>query len=381
MLSALRRRTPIERAAGDGPEQWRGYSVASHFAAAGRNPLAIPAFYRGLAHRTSILSTLPLVPEIDGRPAGVPVELIDQPDPAEDRQTTIARMEASLVLRGEYVCVLGQPDPDGYVRALKVVDPAQATLERDGSWTIGDVRFPPSRILHRAPMALPGETRGVSVVELFRRTITGELAAAEFQANFYLDGGQPTTVLVNSDPDATPKDLEEMIQRYLSKVRGGRREPIAIPSTIAVQTMALSNSDSQFLESRQFAMTDVANIVGVPAYFVGAPGSSSIYSNLTDQRRDLLDVYLRGSLYCIERGFSSLLPEGLTAKFDPNSFLRMDPKATADTLAVEAQWMMVDEIRAVQGLPPLPNGAGQVIGSTVLPGAAPAPTPEVQNAV
>lgn len=115
--------------------------------------------------------------------------------------------------------------------------------------------------------------------------------------------------------------------------------------------MGLTNQDSQFLESRQFAVTDMANIVGVPPYFIGAPGSSSIYSNLTDQRRDLLDVYLRGDLYAIERGLTSLLPDGLVAKFDPNSFLRMDPKATAETLAVESQWMTINEIRAVRGLP------------------------------
>ena len=347
---------PVQRAA-QGTPYWPQFSATNHFGGA-RNPMAIPAFYRGLAHRTSILSTLPLVAEVDGRPVGVPIEILDRPDPSEDRQSTIARMEASLVLRGEYVCVLGLFDGDGFPRALKVVDPAAARLENDGSWTIGGKRFGSGEVLHCVPMPMPGETRGVSVVELFRRTFAGEIAAADYQANFYLDGGQPTTILVNSDPDATPEDIEAMLQRYMSKVAGGRREPIAVPATIDVKPIALSNSDSQFLESRQFAMTDIANVVGVPPYFVGAPGSSSTYSNITDQRRDLLDIYLRGSLYAIERGLSSLLPDGLQAKFDPNSFLRMDPKATAETLTIRSQWMTTDEIRAVEGLPALTSSGG-----------------------
>lgn len=360
MLRAFRRRAPavdVERAAGE-PRFWPQFSTSNQLGGGARNPMGIPAFYRGLAHRVAMISTLPLNAEVDGETVGVPIEILERPDPTEDRQTTLARLESSLVLRGEFVCVLGGFDADGFPTALKPVDPSHAILEDSGSWTINGRRFPAASILHVVPMAMPGETRGVSVVELFRRTFTGEVAAQDFQSNFYLDGGQPTTVLVNSDPDATKEDIEEMLQRYLSKVAGGRREPIALPSTIEVKTMGLTNHDSQFLESRQFAITDMANIVGVPPYFIGAPGSSSVYSNLTDQRRDLLDVYLRGDMYAIERGFSSLLPDGLVAKFDPKSFLRMDPRATADTLSVELQWMTVNEVRAVQGLAPVDGGDG-----------------------
>jgi HK97 family phage portal protein len=375
MLRALRRRADvqIERAAGDLPTYWPG--VSGHMAGVGRNPMHIPAFFRGMLHRCTLISTMPLVPEIDGQPAGVPIEIIEQPDPTEDRQTTISRLAASLILHGEYVAVLGSFDPDGFPRALKVVDPSQAKLELDGSWTIGNRSFSPGQVLHCVPMALPGETRGVSVVELFRRTFTAEIAAAEFQQNFYLDGGSPITTISNSDEDAPPEEMQEVLNRYMSKIRGGRREPIILPAYLTVSSLPLNNRDAQFLESRQFAITDIANIVGVPGYYVGAPGSSSIYSNITDQRRDLLDTYLRGDLYAIERGFTSLLPEGLKAKFDTKSFLRADARGTAETLAIESQWMTINEIRAVEGLPPIPGG--DVIGSTVLPGAAPAASQEV----
>ncbi len=380
MLRAFRNRsTPIERA-DEPPGYWRQFSAAGHFAGAA-NPMAIPAFYRGLAIRESIVSTLPLRVEVDGQPVGVPIEIIDQPDPAEDRQVTLARMEGSLVTRGEILAVKGSFDTDGYPRSIKVVDPAKAKLERDASWTIAGRRFRPDEILWHAPIILPGESRGVSVVELFRRTFTGELAATDYQANFYLDGGQPTTALINSDPEASPADIEEMIRRYQAKVAGGRREPIGLPATIEVRTFPLSNSDSQFLESRQFALVDVANIVGVPPYFVGAPGSSAIYSNLTQERQNLLDLYLRSSIYAIERAFTSMLPEPMRAKFDPKSFLRLDPKGTADTLSVQSQWMTIDEIREVQGLPPLPNGAGAMLAGAMLPGAtAPTATQEAADA-
>ncbi|MCC6434428.1 MAG: phage portal protein [Acidimicrobiales bacterium] len=377
MLRALRSRKPdIERAADGEANFWRQFNSGTFFAK--RDPLAIPAFYRGLHHRAGLISTLPLVGEVDGKPVGVPIELLDQPDPAEDRQTTLSRMAASCVLRGEIVAVLGSFDEDGFARSVKVVDPAEAALEDDGTWTIATRRFSPAEILHVMPMALPGATRGTSTVELFRRTITGEIAASEYQANFYLDGGQPTTIIVNKDEEVPPEELEEMLQRYLAKVAGGRREPIVLPEKFEVKPLTLTNADSQFLESRQFAMVDIANIVGVPPYLIGAPGSSSVYSNDFEQRRALLDIYLRADLYAIERAFTRLLPEGLKAKFDPRSFLRLDPKGTAEVLHLTANLQTVNEQRAVLGLDPIPDG--DRLASTALPGAAPAPT-EAPSAV
>lgn len=381
MLKFLKRSEPeVRRDSGLGIYQgsdlfWSQFSPEGYFGMAAANPLALPAFYRGLRHRAGIISSLPLQVERDGVPLPDAIPIVEQPDPAEDRMVTLSRLEASLTLRGEIVCIKAGFDEDGFPSAIKVVDPACATLNPDGSWMVGERRFEAFEILHRIALALPGSTRGMSVVDLFRRQIGGELVAADYQYNFYRDGGQPVTVLTNSDPDATPADIDKMLQRFLSKTRGGRREPVALPSTISVTPLVLSNRDSQFLESRQFSMTDIANMVGVPPYFIGAPGAGMTYSNITDQRRDLLDIYLRDDLYLIERALSDLIPDGLKAKFNTKSFLRMDPKAEADTLAVQSQWMTIDEIRAVQGLDPLPDGKGETIGSAVLPGAPPPPQP------
>lgn len=377
MLESLRRRAPIERAA---PSLWEANEWLTEFPTG--NPvltgdyqaLALPAFWRGVNLRTSVLSTLPLWAQVDGRTVGVNPPIVEQPDPTEDRQVTLTRLAASLVLRGEYVAVLGSFDGDGFPQALKVIDPAMAQLELDGTWTINGQRYSRDEVLHRPSFILPGELRGISVVELFRRVLEGEAAAQQFQRQFYLDGAPPTAVVTVNKPDLQPKDLDLFKKTWTEKLRG-RREPVFVPGDTSVSMLPLSHRDAQYLESRQFALTDIANIVGLPPYFVGSPGSNNTYANLSDQRRDLIDLYLRGDVYSLERGFSSLVPDGVAVRYDSSSFLRLDPKGTADTLAVESQWMTVDEIRAVQGLDPLPDGAGKVLGSLVLPGAPAAPAP------
>ena len=80
------------------------------------------------------------------------------------------------------------------------------------------------------------------------------------------------------------------------------------------------------------------------------------YSNVTDQRRDLLDLYLRGDLYAIERAFSSLLPDPVKAEFSTDAFLRLDAKGTAEVMAIETQWLTINELRSLKNLAPLPGG-------------------------
>lgn len=117
----------------------------------------------------------------------------------------------------------------------------------------------------------------------------------------------------------------------------------------------------------------------MPPYLVGAPGSSSVYSNDFEQRRALYDIYMRADVYAIERGFSRLLPDGLNAKFDPKSYLRLDPKGTAEVLQLTSNLETINEQRAVLGRDPIPGG--EALASAGLPGSTmPAQSQEASNA-
>lgn len=320
-----------------------------------RTALAIPAFYRGLSLRTGVLSTLPLKAHAGGEQLDFMPPILAQPDPSENRQVTITKIEASLVLRGEAVCVLGGFDEFGFPNVLTVINPDLAALNADGSWTINNKKVSRDEILHIVAFALPGETRGCGAVELHRMSIEGEGRAQEYQRNFYQYGAQPSIVVTVNRPDVSVEELEALKRSWVSKLRS-RREPIIVPGDTSVSPLTLSNRDSQFIEGRQFALSDIANIVGVPGYFLGAPGAPMTYSNVTDQRRDLLDLYLRSDLYAIERAFSSLLPDPVKAEFSTDAFLRLDAKGTAEVMAIETQWLTINELRALKNLAPLPGG-------------------------
>lgn len=359
------------------PWAWTNDITPGRYAA-----LALPAFYRGVSIRSSILSTLPLAIEIGGETQDFVPPIVEQPDPTEDRQETLSRMATSLATRGEFVAILGDFE-DGFPNSMKVVDPTTAARQADGSWNITvelkTRNFSRDEVLYRNALAFAGESRGISVVELFRRHLDGELAAQAYQGQFYKDGGLPMAVVSVKQTELDETQLTRLAQTWREKVRRSR-EPVFLPGDFSVQPIYLSNRDAQFLESRTFSLTDIANMLGLPPYFLGASGASNTYSNISDQRRDLLDIYMRNDLYLIERAFSSLFPQGMEVKYQAESFLRLDPLQTANTLKIETGWMTVNEVRAVQGMPPLPAPIGDQLAAAFQPGGSgPAEPKEASN--
>lgn len=344
--------------------------------------LALPAFFRGVRLRSDLISTLPLVATYDDVVLDVVPPILAQPDPTEDRTTTIAKMEASLILHGEVVAVLGDWDELGFPNVLKVVHPHDAQLApppRPGerwvkSWTIGGRTYGADEVLHIVPFALPGELRGVGALELHRRTIEGELTAQAVQRSFHEDGAMPSQI-IHAPAEWSPTELADFKSQWMAKLRG-RREPIVLPDNITSEPFSISQADAQWVESRQLALVDIAAMVGVPAHYLGWQGSSRTYTNALDERRDLIDLHLRGSVYGIERGCSTLVP--VVAKFDTGSFLRLNERETAEVLRIEGAWTTVDEIRAIKRMPPLPDGRGSMLMVDANTQSAPIPTPEVE---
>lgn len=389
MLNALRAALVSRSDDGSGPDAELGldFDAGDIFAPEGvlhggdAGALALPAYYRGVALRAGLISSIPLRWQIGGQFQDELPPILAQPDPEKHVTVTIKELVASLDMRGNGIGALGGWDDLGFPNAMRVVHPGVVRTRRspsnaaDGSppgtlfYDFGGGSHRWDQVFHVRGLTLPGSDMAVSPIEAMRRSLTGVRTVDEYGRRWFTKSGLPSVIVKINRPrkDLDEKELKLLKRKWMAMLAGGR-EPVFVPEDVSAESIGLSNDDAQFLETRKFGLTDVANIVGIPGYFIGADGSSRTYTNLQDERRALIDIYLREDMESIEDAFTRLLPVG-RAKFDPSSFLRLDQKLTAETLNIEAQWMLIDEIRAVQGLPPLPNGQGQVL-------ARPAPTRE-----
>lgn len=133
--------------------------------------------------------------------------------------------------------------------------------------------------------------------------------------------------------------------------------------------IGMSMADSQFIESQMFGVEECARIVGVPATLLDVGGRAGNSKPVTPEHEDTrwFRYGLGPRLERIESAllhYPSLFAEGSTyyPAFDTSYFIRGDRVTEAHIAATKVQtgqWL-IDEARALDGLPPLPDGAGQI---------------------
>ncbi|MBR0205975.1 MAG: phage portal protein [Clostridia bacterium] len=135
--------------------------------------------------------------------------------------------------------------------------------------------------------------RGIGYLERAEEVIRSGIAAQEYSASYYLNGGQPSGIL-RTDSDlggnVTVKDADGKTREISKKDRireewEKRHSGPANAQRIAVLDMGLdykplsiSNRDAQFVEQKDISVADIGRFFGIPLYKLMA-GKQSYSSN------------------------------------------------------------------------------------------------------
>jgi HK97 family phage portal protein len=97
-------------------------------------------------------------------------------------------------------------------------------------------------------------------------------------------------------------------------------------------------------------------VAGIPAWYINAESATSTYSNVSAERRSLVDFSLRPYLDVIESRLSldDITPRGQCVEFDLDDFLRGNPTERVDVLVklLQAGIITVPEARDMEDLAP-----------------------------
>jgi len=130
--------------------------------------------------------------------------------------------------------------------------------------------------------------------------------------------------------------------------------------------ISLSPEDSQFLETKQASVQDVARLYGVPPHLLAdASGSTSWGSGLHEQNVAFSQYSLRPLVTRVEAALTSIMrSEGIAvafAAFDLESMRRAtNERWSTYSTAVQTGILSIDECRSYENLPALPDGKGQI---------------------
>lgn len=326
--------------------------------------------------------------------------LFDAPGP-NPRQTWMAFwsvLEASMTARRNAFVWFDQSD--GRVAAMWALHPDQVqvgwhTTAREPRYRVmvgdgwldptaagrGDVVVGPD-VVHHVKDEVTAGNRLVAPtpIEAHRASLGAALAQTVWQERFYSRGTGGGLVL--SFPLELTEPQAQQAQVMWEASAGGVGNAFGtrvVSGGATVTQVGLSQSDAQYVESMLLAVDDAARILSWPASLIGGGagvgqrgGPISPEHELTRMVRYHLmprlkrwETELAAHPYLFGPGTSDY-PE-----FDREGLIRADvaTQTAADATVVQAGILLVDEVRAERGLPPLPNGMGQIPQITPVGGA------------
>ncbi len=209
--------------------------------------------------------------------------------------------------------------------------------------------------------------KGYGILDLAKQTIRTDLGAQTYSEKFYSNGARPSGILKTDGKLET--DAKYKARNTFMAMVGGSENAYRVAVLdrgLEYTPLGISQSDAQFMESRNFTVEEISRFTGIPLYKLQA-GKQSYQSN-EQQGIDYVVNTLRPIVTQWEQELTYKLlnrrerDAGMYYRFNLEAEMRGDSKSRAEFYRsmIEHGVYRVDECRALEELPPLPNGMGQI---------------------
>jgi hypothetical protein len=270
-----------------------------------------------------------------------------------------------------------QVDDDGALRW--VIDGGEgnpAVFDRDGFLQLGPVTY---RItVLRNPLS-GVDTEGMSLGVFAMSPDAFHLGA---QISSYMAGtfrsGVPAGYLKTETPGLEQTQADELRAKWMANHGGDRRSIAVLNATTSFVPLTFSPVDAAIGESKRLAIADVAFSFGLdPVTLNVSLANSATYNNVRDAWVNHRDYALSPWTTALQDCLSALLPGTSGVLVSLDAFAQPDLKQRVETgkLATEAGLLTIDEWRASEGLPPLPEADPEPVPLQLVPDEPPAELP------
>jgi HK97 family phage portal protein len=289
---------------------------------------------------------------------------LDAPDIGVTKDDHFQQVLVSLLLNGNSFTRIIR-DEDGEVLALSVLNPQYTEVRRDNYGRLFYVHNERDRIedvdmIHIKDLVLPGELRGKSRIDLVKENLGLSRALEEFAARFFGQGSS-TTGIIQFPGNLSREQAKNLVDAFEDGHKGLRRShrPGILFGGATFQKTGVDPNESQFLESRMFAVEEIARIFRVPPSMIGVttPGAMS-YASVEANQLHFLQHTLTPYLSKIEAEYSVLLAGRAFIRFTTAGLLRGDIAARNASYqsGLSNGYLSVNDIRRFEDMTPIEGG-------------------------
>lgn len=264
---------------------------------------------------------------------------------------------------GGRVIALSPPlAPEG----VKVRRASNGALEYDVTLDGRRRTIPQDRMLHIRGFG-GSPLGGLSTLSFGRRAFGLALSIDASAASTFRNGVKPSGILQKEGAPLTAvqrREVEGLLrEKYMGALQAG--VPMLLDGGITWQSVQMNPEDAQMLESRAFSVEEICRFFGVPPFMVGHTEKATSWgTGIEQQTIGFVQFTLRRRLKRIEQALEKQLltpaerSQGYRIEFSVEGLLRGDSKARAEFYAsgLRNGWRTINEVRALENLPPLDGG-------------------------
>lgn len=235
-------------------------------------------------------------------------------------------------------------------------------------WTMvgGEARWLlPENVLHIKGLTFNG-LWGYNVIELLKESFGAALATREFGSRFFGQGSVASGIVI------MPPGLEEEAQeRFITTLRAGSEglgkshRLMILEQGTDFKQMTIPNESSQFLQTKEFDIRDIALACGVQPHKLGDPTRKS-YNSLEQSNQEHLDDDLDPWLGALEEELENKTltevekeSESHIIEFNRRALMRTNAAARAQYYSSGLQngHLCINDVRSAENLNPIgPKG-------------------------
>ena len=322
--------------------------------------LGVPAINRCVTLISNTVGALTLDAYRDG--AKLPFDqrprLIVRPNPLTRPQIFFRDTAYYMATRGEAWWAIVKRDADDNpislypVRPWEImVTPTADPLRPDIFWNTVQQRN--RDMVHIALMPNDNDPyRGAGPLQLCGAAVSVSVEAQEWAANFYAEGGTPST-WIKSAVDLDENEADALRDQWISRPHNVPR--ITDPGIEDIRELGVNQNAAQMLEAREYQKGDAAEMFGVPSSLLDhqTPGSTLTYQNLEGEFTKLVRSCLWPNyLEPIEQAMSDMLTRSTVARFNVDALLRADIRTRYDVYSsgITSGVLTVEDAQSMEGI-------------------------------